>query len=198
MSKRKHKKRKDQNERWVRSKNNAIDRSTASHRTAAREHGHAAPDPIQEIAACASAPQIASVPEAELVAYEDNLLESARTQWQFGDWGSLAALTVERIQHHPERAKLALLAAAGRFQCADLNDAHRFVRMAQDWGCSKRLAGQILTSGAHQSLAEAAKRLGQDERAQRHWAESVKWSGVPGDLRLLTRVRSAWDSFESR
>ena len=50
------------------------------------------------------------------VPYDENLLEKSRTQWQFGDWDSLAQIDREQIQHHPDRARLALLAAAGRLQ----------------------------------------------------------------------------------
>jgi hypothetical protein len=31
-------------------------------------------------------------PDQAVVPYDENLLERARTQWQFGDWQSLASL----------------------------------------------------------------------------------------------------------
>ncbi len=46
---------------------------------------------------------------AHPVPYDENLLERARTQWQFGDWASLMKLERDTLQHHPDRAKLALL-----------------------------------------------------------------------------------------
>ena len=52
----------------------------------------------------------------ELVPYDKHLLERARTQWQFGDWQSLAAIDAHALEHHPQRATLRLLAAAGRLQ----------------------------------------------------------------------------------
>ena len=46
---------------------------------------------------------------------DENLLERARTQWQFGDWNSFAQLDRDTLQHHPDRAKLAPpLMQAGR------------------------------------------------------------------------------------
>jgi len=39
---------------------------------------------------------------------DENPLKRARTQWQFGDWQSLAQLDRATLQHHPDRAKLAL------------------------------------------------------------------------------------------
>ena len=50
---------------------------------------------------------------SHMVPYDENLLERSRTQWQFGDRASLAALDQTTLQHHPDRAKLTLLAAAG-------------------------------------------------------------------------------------
>ena len=85
--------------------------------------------------------------DSQLVPYDENLLERSRTQWQFGDWQSLALLQRETLQHHPERAKLALLAAAGHQQLGNMPAAHQFTRLAQDWGCSKKLISQILIAG---------------------------------------------------
>ena len=41
------------------------------------------------------------------------LLDRAREQWQHGDWESLVDIAEIDLGHHPDRAKLALLAAAG-------------------------------------------------------------------------------------
>ena len=150
------------------------------------------------IQTAADAPEDACAREAEPVPYEESLLENARTQWQFGDWERLAALNLDRIQHHPQRAKLALLAAAGHFQCGGLNDAHRYVRLAQDWGCNPRLIAQVLASGTHQSLADAAKHLDQTDRAHQHTVASVKVCGVPGDHQLLARVRLALENLKAQ
>ena len=49
-------------------------------------------------------------------AYDSQLLDKAHTQWQFGDWAGLVALQRDSIETHPERAKLALLVAAGHQQ----------------------------------------------------------------------------------
>lgn len=131
---------------------------------------------------------------AEAVPYDESLPDAARTQWQFGDWVSLAALDVARIQHHPERARLALLAAAGRFQCADLNEAHRYLRLAQDWGANPELIVQVLISGAHNTLGRVRATLGHREKARQHFADAVRLSGVSGDLRLLTCIREEWQT----
>ena len=63
-----------------------------------------------------------------VVPYDENLLEKARTQWQFGDWESLASLDRDTLQHHPDRAKLVLLAAAGRLQVGQDAEARQYIR----------------------------------------------------------------------
>lgn len=85
---------------------------------------------------------------AQLVPYDENLLERSRTQWQFGDWHSLAQLQRETLQHHPDRARLALLAAAGHLgehaiaeQCVHGLQAATRGRPATvrlTWWCSRR------------------------------------------------------------
>lgn len=129
------------------------------------------------------------VDAGQLVPYDENLLEAARTQWQFGDWRRLAQLSQHDLQHHPQRAKLALLCAAGHFQAGELNEAHRQLRLAQDWGCSRRLITQMLVAGIHQNLAGTAFLLARERSAAGHLELAVALGGVPGDLPLLTRVR---------
>lgn len=151
-------------------------------------------------------PGVASLPQAEsnsqmaeqfdsidaashLVPYDENLLERARTQWQFGDWHSLAKLDRDTLQHHPDRAKLILLAAVGRLQIGRDSEARQYIRLAQDWGCSKKLLIQILAAGVHNSLGRAAAMSGEQTRALQHFEAAIQ-TGTPGsDDRLLTQAR---------
>jgi hypothetical protein len=126
-----------------------------------------------------------------MVAYDESMLERARTQWQFGDWASLAAIGRETLQHHPDRAKLALLAAAGHQQLGDQAATRQFTRLAQDWGCGKKLIAQVLLAGAHNTLAKAAAAAGQVQRALKHFQGSIA-TGTPNtDLALATQARVA-------
>lgn len=124
------------------------------------------------------------------VPYDENLLERSRTQWQFGDWHSLAKLDREKLKHHPDRAKLALLAAAGHLQTGNPNAARPFVRLAQDWGCSKKLVSQLLVAGLHNSLGRAALANGQDERARRHFEDAIRVALPKADNKLFSEARA--------
>lgn len=128
--------------------------------------------------------------DSRLVPYDENLLERSRTQWQFGDWQSLAQLQRETLQHHPDRAKLALLAAAGHQQLANMSAARQFTRLAQDWGCNKKLLSQILIAGVHNTLGRAAAIGGRQQQALQHFENSVKIATPGGDLRLLVQART--------
>ena len=124
-----------------------------------------------------------------LVAYDENLLERARTQWQFGDWDSLAQLDRDTLQHHPDRAKLALLAAAGRLQTDRIGEARQYIGLAQDWGVSKKLLARILAAGVHNSLGKAAAIAGDQPRALQHFHGAIA-TGSPGsEARLLVQAR---------
>lgn len=128
--------------------------------------------------------------EQSLVAYDENLLERARIQWQFGDWSSLASIERTSLQHHPDRAKLALLAAAGHLQLGQNMEGRQLVRLAQDWGIDARLCAQILVGGVYNSLARAFSIAGREERALQHFEQAV-YLGNPGaTLELLAQARS--------
>lgn len=124
-----------------------------------------------------------------LVPYDENLLERSRTQWQFGDWASLAALERDTLQHHPDRAKLALLAAAGHSALGKAIEARQFTRLALDWGCSKKLVSQILIAGVHNTLGRVAVVSGQEQRALQHFQASLQVGAPQNDVHLLSQAR---------
>ena len=126
----------------------------------------------------------------EWVAYDEDLLERARTQWQFGDWESLANLQRDTLQHHPDRAKLALLAAAGQQQLGNTEQARQFTRLATQWGASKKLIAQVLIAGVHNTLGRAAAINGSQQRALSHFEEAVATANHQGDARLLIQART--------
>jgi hypothetical protein len=124
-----------------------------------------------------------------MVPYDENLLERSRTQWQFGDWASLAAISRVTLQHHPDRAKLALLAAAGHQALGNAAEAKHYTRLAMDWGCSKKLVSQILIAGVHNTLGRAAALDQQQNRALGHFQTAVR-IGAPGsDAHLISQAR---------
>lgn len=126
---------------------------------------------------------------ADVVPYDETLLEKARTQWQFGDWQSLIAIERDTLQNHPDRAKLALLVSAGHLQWGDASQAMQYIRLATDWGVDKKLLARILVAGTHNSLARAAAISGGQARAVKHFEAAIS-TGTPGaDVRLLTQAR---------
>lgn len=154
--------------------------------------GKPTPPPLEtKESALAQADDLAPASEenhSHPVAYDENLLERSRTQWQFGDWASLAKLERSTLQHHPDRARLALLTAAARLQTGQDAEAKTYIRLAQDWGASKRLTSQILVAGVYNSLGRAAVIGNQHLRALAH-LESAIAIGMPGsDAKLLTHA----------
>lgn len=127
--------------------------------------------------------------DAQLVPYDENLLERSRTQWQFGDWQSLAELQRETLQHHPDRAKLALLAAGAHQQLGNMTAARQFTRLAQDWGCSKKLISQVLIAGVHNTLGRATAIAGRSQQALGHFQNAVKIAAPGADVRLQVQTR---------
>lgn len=129
-------------------------------------------------------------PEQAFAPHDEALLERARTQWQFGDWDSLAQLNRDALQHHPARAELVLLAAAGRLQIGENHsEAIRFIRLAQNWGASKKLISRILIAGVYNSLGRAAAIGNQPQRALQHFKNAIVVGMPDSDIKLLVRAR---------
>ena len=122
---------------------------------------------------------------------DSQLLERVRTQLQFGDWESLAAIENKDIESHPDGALIALLAAAGKAQRGDLESAGELMQMSEDLGCARGRVLQIMMAGVHNSLGRAAATIGQNERAHRHFEESVLMSGITGDVKLISKARES-------
>ncbi len=125
----------------------------------------------------------------QVISHDASLLERSRTQWQFGDWNSLTKLEIKTLQNHPDRAKLALLAASGHQQEGNIDQARAFIHLAQKWGCNKKLIRQMLIAGVHNSLGKAYAITGKQQRSFEHFEKSLS-IGAPGsELKLLTRAR---------
>jgi len=121
--------------------------------------------------------------------YDENFLDCFRTLWQFGDWESLANMDCNILKYHQDRAKLALLVAAGHIQRGNMAEGKQFIRLAQDWGCNKKLLSQILIAGVHNSLGRLAVLTGQQSRAFKHFERSIE-TCVPGcTVPLITQSR---------
>jgi hypothetical protein len=96
---------------------------------------------------------------------------------------------LESLQHHPDRARLALLAASGYAQLGDIENARYFAQLAQDLGCEKKLIVQIFTAGVYNNLGRAAVYDGQQARAQKYFESAID-AGMPcGEIRLLAKAR---------
>ncbi|WP_036253112.1 hypothetical protein [Methylobacter sp. BBA5.1] len=120
---------------------------------------------------------------------DENLLGRAHTQWQFGDWASLTQLQPVRIENHPERGKLALLAASGYLQLGERVKAEEFLNLAREWGYNTKLISQLLIAGVYNSLGRAAALANRQPQATQHFENSVKIGEPGGDIRLLSQAR---------
>jgi FkbM family methyltransferase len=122
--------------------------------------------------------------------YDKHLLQRAQTQWQFGDWNSLAMLDRAMLQDHPDRATLAVFAAAGRLQSGLSDDARQYIRLASDWGANPALVSKILISAIHNTLGRIAVVEHQSHRAQIHFENSISTGASECDTRLIIRARA--------
>jgi len=121
--------------------------------------------------------------------YDEYLLERARTQWQFGDWEKLASLENEPLKDHPDRARLAALCGAGYLHLGQFAEARKFLRLAKEWGCPRRVLAQVCVSSVFNTLGRVAALSGDEARSHGYFLESID-AGQPGaDQRLLGMAR---------
>jgi hypothetical protein len=120
--------------------------------------------------------------------YDPNLLERARIHWRVGDWNSITNLDLHVLAQHPDRAKLALVVASAWQQRNDQAAARRFVLMAREWGCDKKLVAQLLVAGVYNTLGRAAALNRDESRALEYFRAAV--SGAGGDLKSAAQSRS--------
>jgi hypothetical protein len=120
---------------------------------------------------------------------DDELLQRTRAHWQQGDWQRLAETPLQAVQSHPQRARLALLIAAGHQQLGRASEARRCAAQALDWGCDKRAVAQVLISGVHGTLARAAALAGDPGRTRRHLEAALSLAYPGQDMRGLIEQR---------
>lgn len=124
-----------------------------------------------------------------VVPFDENLLEKSRTQWQFGQWNTLLKLDRVTIQHHPDRAKLALFVASAKLVNGYFNEAVQYLQWAKDLGVEKNTLLRIILASSHNTLGRLAYLVNQKERALSHFESAIK-SVSPGvDAKLFARAR---------
>lgn len=121
--------------------------------------------------------------------HDAHLLDLARTQWRFGDWQSLAAMTPESLQDHPDRAELVLLASSGHMQLGNFASARELADRAREWGVDANLIARIMAAGVDNSLGRAAAAGGDQARAFRHFESAILLGSPDADTRLTTQAR---------
>lgn len=104
---------------------------------------------------------------------DSHLLETAKIQWQFGDWEALAKLSTKVIQSHPERANLAMLCAAAHQQLGQLSETRQLMRLAQGWGASKEQVVRVLAGGVHNVLGRIHALSENSENALKHFRQAL-------------------------
>lgn len=127
-------------------------------------------------------------------------LAHAWMQWQSGDWEELTQHSLDTLQHQPDRAQRALLAASGWLQMGHTSNAQHFARQAQAWGVSKQLVAHVLLTGAHRNLGNAALMAGQPQRAQKHFNTPEAANHLSQTLKQLYalhtgKVSDKWSSY---
>lgn len=118
----------------------------------------------------------------------ENLLNCIRIQWQLGEWLSLYQLDERSIKHHPDRAELALFAAAGRLHLMEYIEAYQYIRIAQNWGASKQKINQILIAGVHYNLGRIALLSNKNDKAMEHYTNTIAIGTPESEVSLMTQV----------
>ena len=116
------------------------------------------------------------------------LWERARTQWQLGDWDSLAVSDPEALQADPRRAELAALAACAHLQKGNKSEARQMLAAASRWHCPSAFLIRTLAAGIENILARYHAHCGREEKSLRLLGASAGAFGGDGRLAAQTRL----------
>ncbi|WP_041522439.1 hypothetical protein [Gilvimarinus agarilyticus] len=122
--------------------------------------------------------------------YDPYLLEHAKTLWQFGGWVELSEIDVQELQAHPERASIVLLIASALQQLDDYEGSSELVRLAEEWGASKKHIVRVLVAGVHNTLGKASAAAGDKERTLMHFEGAVSLAPKSSATSYVTRARA--------
>lgn len=117
------------------------------------------------------------------------LLDLARLAWERADWPALAAIAERPLELEADRARLALLVAAGLAQQGSLEGSRRHANLALRWGCPPHLLARVLASGAYNSLGRAAVLIEDEANAIRYFEAAIAATGPIGELQQTARAR---------
>jgi FkbM family methyltransferase len=117
-----------------------------------------------------------------------HLLSQSRMQWQFGERERLTQIDLLHIEHHPDRAELALLAGTASLQLGDRQKASTYLKTSKEWECNERLMMQLLLSGVHHSLGRYHLLKGNEEKATTQIG--LGGIGLGGDPHFITEIRT--------
>ena len=118
-------------------------------------------------------------------------LDSAKFQWQVGEWESLTRLGALDLETQESREVLALLAGAAGLQLGNFALAKDLLLRANEWGVSDRLSARVLLSGVKNSLARAAMAVQHTDVAQACVDDALGLALPDEDVRSLAQRRFA-------
>lgn len=107
----------------------------------------------------------------------DDLYESTKAYWLFGDWQRLIELAPEQYDSHPEKAKISLLIGSAHLQLHNITQAEHHIKRAYLWQIDHKVAARILISGANNILGRIAS-LNQDAVAAQAYFEKSLDVGI--------------------
>ncbi len=87
--------------------------------------------------------------------YSISFLDQILGSENHSEWNLLCLIDPLQIEHHPDRARLALFAAVAQSQVGDPSRAKSLVRKALDWDCSRQQAIRLLMAITYRNLSEA-------------------------------------------
>ena len=122
--------------------------------------------------------------------YNPYLLEQAKTLWQFGGWVELSKIDVQELQAHPERANIVLLIASALQQLDDHEGAGELVRLAEEWGASKKHIVRVLVAGVHNTLGKASAAAGDEKRTLAHFEGAVSLAPKSAATSYIAHARA--------
>lgn len=133
----------------------------------------------------------APAPDAPMYAvpHDPSLPDLAREHWLAGRWDALQRVEGDALLHHPDRAALVALRAAGAIQLGDRHAARVLGRQALEWGCSRQALAGLLVAATRHTLGRASFLARRDQKAAGHFEAAVSEARLASEARRHAMAR---------
>lgn len=116
---------------------------------------------------------VLEVPARDSVGRYFGSLEQAKEYWLLGEWEKLAAVDLQFLQNHSDRARFVLLVGAAHQQLGNMDKAKQYAELALQWGERRSVIAEVLLAGLYNVFGRITGLQGKPKEAINFFEKSI-------------------------